>query len=566
MQRSLQNCLANYETIAIRDDAAWRRAQSLAYCPSDANQIRVRKASPGLAMRRDRSDRSLRNLRLAAAFAEIVLLAACLTIGFAPSAQALPSFARQTGQPCGTCHTDYPALTPFGRRFKLLGYTTGGGQFRTTPFSSNEARDVQAEYNKLLSYAEPVTAPPQPLVDANSRDWVPPISAMAIIGFTHTQADQPSPQDPFNPNNNTIYSPFSVFWGGAITNNIGAFAQVTYNVPGSVAGPTPTTSPFVHTWTWDNTDVRFAGTANIGSLDLVYGITANNNPTVQDLWNTTPAWSFPYASSTIAPKPAAATLIEGAFAAHVGGVGAYTMINDLLYLEVTGYKTLNFSTQNALGTDPFGAPGLLGNVSPYWRVALEPHWGRNTLMIGTFGMYSEVHPWLNIAPINFSTAVDTLADKFTDIGFDSQYQYQGDNFWVTLRGSYIREFQRLDSSFASMAAFNPTNLLNSLKLQASLALGADNRLVLTGQYFNIWGTADANLFGTDPFTGAALTPNSNGFITEIAYIPYGASKSFGWPWFNARIGLQYIYYNKFNGTTVAAQDNNTLFLHAWVAF
>jgi hypothetical protein len=500
------------------------------------------------------------------AVAAVVVLAGYLMIGFAPSAQALPSFARQTGQPCGTCHTDYPALTPFGRRFKLLGYTVGSGQFRTTPFSSNEARDVQAEYNKLLGYAETVKVPPQPLVDANSRDWVPPISAMAIVGFTHTQADQPSPQDPFNPNNNIVYSPFSVFWGGAITSNIGAFAQVTYNAPGSVAQPSPTTSPFLHTWTWDNTDVRFAGTANIGPLDIVYGITANNNPSVQDLWNTTPAWGFPYAASTLAPTPAAGTVIEGAFAAHVGGVGAYTMINDLLYLEVTGYKTLPFSAQNALGTDPFGAPGLLGNVSPYWRAALEPHWGRHTLMIGTFGMYSEVHPWLNIAPINWSTAVDTLADKFTDIGFDSQYQYQGDNFWVTLRGSYIREFQRLDSSFASMAALNPTNLLNSLKLQASLALGADNRLVLTGQYFNIWGTADANLFGTDPITGAALTPNSNGFITEIAYIPYGASKSFGWPWFNARIGLQYIRYNKFNGTTVAAQDNNTLFLHAWVAF
>jgi hypothetical protein len=563
MQRSLQNCLADPETISAIDDAAWRRAQSLAYCPSDANQIRVRKASRGLAMRRDRPDQSLRHLRFAVALAEIILLASWLTIGLAPSAQALPSFARQTGQPCGTCHTDYPALTPFGRRFKLLGYTTGGGQFRTTPFSSNEARDVQAEYNKLLNYAEPVKAPPQPLVDANSRDWVPPISAMAIIGFTHTQADQPSPQDPFNPNNNIVYSPFSVFWGGAITNNIGAFAQVTYNNPGSVA--TPITSPFLHTWTWDNTDVRFAGTASIGPLDIIYGITANNNPSVQDLWNTTPAWGFPYAASTLAPTPATGTVIEGAFAAHVAGVGAYTMINDLLYLEVTGYKTLNFSTQNALGTDPFGAPGLLGNVSPYWRAALEPHWGRHTLMIGTFGMYTEIHPWLNIAPINFSTAVDTLADKFTDIGFDSQYQYQGDNFWVTLRGSYIREFQRLDSSFASMAAFNPTNLLNSLKLQASLALGDDNRLVLTGQFFDVWGTPDANLFSVaNGF--ANNVPNSNGFITEIAYIPYGASKSFGWPWFNARIGLQYIYYNKFNGTTVAAQDNNTLFLHAWLAF
>src|ERR1700758_4913497 len=77
---------------------------------------------------------------------------ALVTIGTTSPATALPSFARQTGQPCGTCHTDYPALTPFGRRFKLLGYTPGGGQFRTTPFSSNTAMDVRAEYDKLRGY------------------------------------------------------------------------------------------------------------------------------------------------------------------------------------------------------------------------------------------------------------------------------------------------------------------------------------------------------------------------------------------------------------------------------
>jgi hypothetical protein len=104
-----------------------------------------------------------------------------------------------------------------------------------------------------------------------------------------------------------------------------------------------------------------------------------------------------------------------------------------------------------------------------------------------------------------------------------------------------------------------------MKLQASLALGADNRIVLTGQYFNVWGTSDADLFGTDPLTGLALTPDTNGWTAEIAYIPFGTSKMIGWPWFNARIGLQYTYYNKFNGTAVGAHDNNTLFLHAWIA-
>jgi len=386
---------------------------------------------------------------------------------------------------------------------------------------------------------------------------------MAIVGLTHTQAPQPPPTDPYKPNDNLVLSPFSGFWGGAITDNIGAFAQVTYNAVGVGAAVGFGDQFSHHTWTWDNTDVRYANTARIGPLDFVYGITANNNPTVQDLWNSTPAWFLPQSGSTIAPTPGFKTMIEGAWAAHVAGVGGYTMINDLLYLELTGYKTLPFNVQNNLGTDPFGA-GMIGGIAPYWRVALEPHWGRNTLMLGTFGMYSAVNQFTNSGLPNWSTATSALTDKFTDVGFDTQYQYQGDNWWLTLRGSYIREYQQLDATFAAMSAVNPTNLLNSLKLQASFAYGADNRVVFTGNYFNVWGTADAVLYGTDTF-GNALTPNSNGWLAEISYIPFSASKAAGWPWFNTRISLQYIYYNKFNGTSIGAHDNNTLWLGAWFA-
>ena len=193
----------------------------------------------------------------------------------ATPAQALPSFARQTGQPCGTCHTDYPALTPFGRRFKLLGYTAGGGQFRTTPFSSKGGRAARAELDKLRGYVKAL--PPESQAAADGREWVPPISFMAIEGFTHTQGPTvPEPSDPYKTNDNFVASPVSVFWGGAITDHIGAFAQYTY------AGATPLSSysgtpadQFIHSWGWDNTDVRYANSAMVGPLDLVYGITAN---------------------------------------------------------------------------------------------------------------------------------------------------------------------------------------------------------------------------------------------------------------------------------------------------
>src|ERR1700681_1636595 len=90
-------------------------------------------------------------LRIFTALGTLTVAAGCLTIGFAPQAQALPSFARQTGQPCGTCHTDFPYLTPFGRRFKLLGYTVGAGLFRTTPFPAI-ADNARAQAAKMGMY------------------------------------------------------------------------------------------------------------------------------------------------------------------------------------------------------------------------------------------------------------------------------------------------------------------------------------------------------------------------------------------------------------------------------
>src|SRR5215468_4622437 len=102
----------------------------------------------------------------------------------AERAKALPSFARQTGQPCGTCHTDFPALTPYGRRFKLLGYTVGGSKFRTTPFPSFPSASKASAYasdpalGNLAAYAKAADRPGE----SQDKGWVPPISMMAIVG------------------------------------------------------------------------------------------------------------------------------------------------------------------------------------------------------------------------------------------------------------------------------------------------------------------------------------------------------------------------------------------------
>ena len=267
-----------------------------------------------------------------------------------------------------------------------------------------------------------------------------------------------------------------------------------------------------------------------------------------------PLRGVPRSGTDSGPTP----IIDGAFAAHVASAGAYAFINDALYLEATVYTTLSPNAQNSLGTDPFNAPGLF-DAAPYWRLAYEPHWGNHWLEVGTFGMIANVHPW--VAPGTPVTATFPQTDNYTDVGFDTQYQYQGDNFWITLRGSYIHELQNLNASFANGLAFNPNNTLNEARAYASLAYGNNNRVVLTGQYFSSWGTPDAVLFAGN----ANFSPNTNGWIAEIAYIPFISSQAPGWPWFNMRLGLQYTWYTEFAGTSAGASANNTFFLYAWFA-
>ena len=47
----------------------------------------------------------------------LLAVAAVWFVGIRP-VQALPSYARQTGQQCAACHNGFPELTPYGRQSK----------------------------------------------------------------------------------------------------------------------------------------------------------------------------------------------------------------------------------------------------------------------------------------------------------------------------------------------------------------------------------------------------------------------------------------------------------------
>ena len=116
----------------------------------------------------------------ALALAAVVAGAAAFLAASAGPAEALPSYARQTGQPCAACHTAFPELTPFGRRFKIGGYTMSSG------------------------------------------DWTgPPIAAMYMPSFTHTNSPQDAPPAPgLHTNDNLVSQQVSGFIAGRLYGNL----------------------------------------------------------------------------------------------------------------------------------------------------------------------------------------------------------------------------------------------------------------------------------------------------------------------------------------------------------
>jgi hypothetical protein len=258
----------------------------------------------------------------------------------------------------------------------------------------------------------------------------------------------------------------------------------------------------------------------------------------------------------------------------------------MLYLEFGGYKGVNPQfLDRTLGMDPTGQPGTIDRMAPYARIAVEPHWGDHWLEVGAFGMRTDVNPaglspdlFLNPFQVNAGVTQPFVVDgtdRYTDLGVDAQYQYMGDTFKVTVRGSFIHEDQLLNATFGAGNSANPTNFLNSFRANASIVYGEDNRVIFSGGYFNTWGSTDTGLYAFgNQFTGSANgSPNSSGWVAELAYIPFGMSRSPLWPYANARIGLVYTAYDKFNGATsnydgfgTNASDNNSIQAYFWIAF
>ena len=420
------------------------------------------------------------------------------------AAQAVPSFARQTGMACEACHTVFPELTPFGRRFKLNAYTIDN-----LPQVSGVTADK--EQTLLLNQLPPLSFMFQGSVTSTSKAL--PDSAVEGANAQNGQAQFPQQA--------------SLFYAGRIAPNLGAFVQMTYDGTEGAFG-------------WDNTDIRYA---RMASDKFLWGLTFNNNPTVQDLWNSTSAWQVPFDQrSATAPTPGAATMLDGGLAdAGVAGLSVYGYWNESIYVELGAYKSAPAAAQ----IDSTSVNVVKG-VAPYWRVAYERSWGRNSWMLGAYGVAAKLYP-------GNGAALTGPANGFSDWALDTQFQFIGDNHLFSVMATYIDEKQNWDAGGAD----NASNTLKTTRIGGNYFYQRKYGLALG--YFSTTGSEDAELYQqAEPVSGFANNkPDSRGAVAEFEWVPYQ----------NTKISLQCTLYDKFNGGSTnydgmnrSASDNNTLYI------
>ena len=373
-----------------------------------------------------------------------------------------------------------------------------------------------------------------------------PLSVMAVASYVRTRkAQDPPPTPDFSSNDNLALDQISVFLAGGWGQHLGAFVQTTYDGIGK-------------RFTWDNLDLRATTKVTLAGHGVQLGASLNNSPTITDPFNTLKAWGYPYTSSSLAPSPGAQPII-GSFAQTTLGLTGYAVLDSGLRLEAGGYQTPGGSLLRRLGSDPT-SPGILARTAPYARIAYEKDLGDSNFEVGVFGL------WANLYPGGDRSA--GTSDRYADTGVDASYQWFRSNKDVfTLNGRFTHESRTQTASQAlGLAQFGPGRL-DDLRLDASYFWR--NKIGATVGLFDTTGTSDNLIYGGN----RTFKPDSSGATFQVDGTPWGAGDSGLGRRFNARLGVQYTVYGKFDGARNDydgaghnASDNNTLRLFAWFAY
>lgn len=451
--------------------------------------------------------RLFRVIRVAPMLAALAL--AALSTG---TAQAVPSYTRQTGAECAACHVGAygSRLTPYGIKFKIEGYTDTG---------SNGKDAVPLSGRLRLSYILPAQ------------------------GSSDTRIDEAA-----------------VYLAGRLTDNIGSFIEVRRDDAGN-----GNVSTYLR-----NLDLRYVRDTKIGGKDALLGLTLNNNPGITDPIDANQAWGFPAISTegtlfnpTVAGQPSRRVL----------GLTAYGFLDNSWYAELGGYRAMSRGLQDKLGLDATANdPGAMDGISPYWRLAYIRDFKTQAFSVGLYGMTADKQLTVMSPPgAPRVTSRSGPSDSLRDIGVDAMYQYRGDRSnTVQLRANYVDEQRDYGSTpvvFGSTAEANgkvrEATLVGTYSFNETWSVSAARVWVKTNQdpvrYLNGTGDSDINYyelawvpFGKENSWG---TPWAN-LRVLAAWIQFGKFNGASDDLFGA----------KFGGPLVNARDLNSFQLSANLAF
>ena len=149
--------------------------------------------------------------------------------------------------------------------------------------------------------------------------------------------------------------------------------------------------PFGHTWTWDNTDVRYADRQGFRLQRHLWHY-RQQQPHRPGSLEHDAGLGIPLCGVDVGnglrPHPHHRRRLCGA----CGQRRRLRLYQQRALLGGDGLHHAEPRRAESFGHRSIWCTGLFG-AAPYWRAAFEPHWGNNWLEIGTFGMYAPVRPW-----------------------------------------------------------------------------------------------------------------------------------------------------------------------------
>ncbi len=474
-------------------------------------------------------------LRVRPGHVMLAAISATIYAGATRQAHAVPAFAGQTGYPCQQCHIGAlgPQLTPFGRNFKIHGYTLRGGDgfLAHFPFAIWTQWGFE-HYSKAY-----------------------PDSALASNGggLPHY----------YNTNDNAGLDAVSMFLAGGLNEHVGAFIQVTYdNTAKAIAS--------------DNTDIRVVDDVTYFGKDAEIGLSFNNAPGLSDPYNSNYIWGYPFIGTFLAPAPNAGTILSGRLQSNSIGVNAYTWWDDRVYVDLGAYETMSPGLLKLDGEayDPGSATG----IEPYVSATYQWTWGKNNIHLGGTFFHGRFNP---TSPASSNGTDGSFGhDDYTDFFTDHGYQFMGEDDvnLFTLDGYTDYEIQNLEGSsnpnspyLSSSQAHN-----NLFEFHEAATYYYKQTYGFTVAFDTISGKKNQFLYNTganDSSGSKNGSPDSTYWILEADWVPFGKEESLWRPLLNWKLGVQYYIYTKFNGGTTNydgygrnASDNNTLFVFLWTVF